>query len=233
MSGALGPPPLSSIVRPLAEPMSNKLISVADLAKEKGESPKFVFKILDRLRIERQLLRGTNSRGQRIAFISEEDAKRVSEYLISRDNPDSDGETSETRTPIGTQGWFYLLQLEPGFDPGRFKVGFAMDVSERIRAARCFTPFVKEIAKWPCKPLWEKTAIAFVTDHCEKLATEVFRSGALQSVREKCDRFFAMQPRVDVAVPERSPAEPWAAPNGGPAASPGNSGASEGPPSVS
>ena len=34
-------------------------------------------------------------------------------------------------------GVFYLIQLEPQFDPGRFKVGFAANISDRLRALRC------------------------------------------------------------------------------------------------
>ena len=125
---------------------------------------------------------------------------------------------------LAEQGVFYLLSLEPKSDPGRFKVGFATSLSERLRQLRCSAPFTTVVATWPCKRLWERTAIDSVGEGCERLHTEVFRTTSLEAVRERCDRFFALMPKI---------AEPGAPPNGGPATRLGNSGVAEGPPSVS
>lgn len=93
-------------------------------------------------------------------------------------------------------GLFYLVQLEPDHDPGRFKAGFTSNMEERLRAHRCAAPFVKVIKTWPCRSLWEKTTIDCVCDGCERLHTEVFRSDSIDQVVEKCDEFFSLMPRL-------------------------------------
>ena len=91
-----------------------------------------------------------------------------------------------------SRGVFYLLLLEPEHDPGRFKVGFAVSLSERLRTLRCSAPFLKVVKTWPCKSLWEKTAIECVAESCKRLHTEVFRAQSIESVVEKCERFFEL-----------------------------------------
>jgi hypothetical protein len=91
---------------------------------------------------------------------------------------------------------FYLLLLEPDHDPGRFKVGFALSVPERLRQLRCSAPFAKVVCAWPCKRLWEKSAIECVAEGCERLHTEVFRTSSLGSVVARCDQFFALMPKL-------------------------------------
>ena len=44
--------------------------------------------------------------------------------------------------------------------------------------------------------LWEKTAIECVTDGCERLHTEVFRVDSIDTVIEKCDKFFGLMPSL-------------------------------------
>ena len=60
---------------------------------------------------------------------------------------------------IEEQGVFYLLLLETEHDPSRFKVGFEISLSERLRALRCSAPLLEVVKTWPCKSLWERTAI--------------------------------------------------------------------------
>jgi hypothetical protein len=101
-------------------------------------------------------------------------------------------------------GVFYLIQLEPEFDPGRFKVGFAAGMSERLRQLRCSAPFATVVRSWPCRRLWEKTAIESVSAGCERLHTEVFRTGSLDEIIERCERFFAVMPPVQSSTPNQA-----------------------------
>jgi hypothetical protein len=96
---------------------------------------------------------------------------------------------------------FYLIQLEPDFDPGRFKIGFAASLPERLRHLRCSAPFAAVLKTWPCRRLWEKTAIDCVSAGCERLHTEVFRTASLDEVVGRCDGFFAIMPPVQGAKP--------------------------------
>lgn len=91
---------------------------------------------------------------------------------------------------------FYLLLPEPNADPRRFKVGFATDVSERIRKFKTIAPYVRLVKTWPCKGHWEKAAIDCATQDCEQIHTEVFRSDAIEQVVERADKFFELMPTV-------------------------------------
>jgi len=186
--------------------MANDSISVIDLAVHHGIRKQQLFKVLKRLGVEPTMGLGTNNRGQRIAYISQDEASIVENALRSGDSSSDSGDEDADPIPrvlLAEQGVFYLLQLEPSHDPGRFKVGFAGNLPERLRALRCSAPFAQVVARWPCKRLWEKTAIESVSADCERIHTEVFRTPSLASVREKCDQFFALMPQLNVPTKER------------------------------
>ena len=105
-------------------------------------------------------------------------------------------ENEFTEAALYDIGVFYLLCLEPEHDPHRFKVGFASNLNERLRHHRCAAPYTQVVKTWPCRRLWEKTAIECVTNGCERLHTEVFRAASLKSVEEKCNNFFALMPNL-------------------------------------
>jgi hypothetical protein len=172
--------------------MPDDLISILDLATDLGRRKQTIFKIVKRLGIEPEKFRGPNSRGAIISYVTEADARRVVGEINSRKAYDSSDEG--TSTP--EQGVFYLLLLEPTHDPGRFKVGFALSLPERLRALRCSAPLIHVVKAWPCRALWERTAIQCVAQDCERLHTEVFRTTSIEAVAEKCERFFELMPRL-------------------------------------
>jgi len=181
--------------------MTENTISVIDLASQHGMRKQTIFKILKRLGIEtRKRLGDSNTnRGQAIAYITNEEARRLADEIQS--GRASKGSTHEdyastSEAILAEQGVFYLLQLEPDHDPERFKVGFATSLPERLRSLRCSAPFTKVLATWPCKRLWEKTAIECVTEGCQRLHTEVFRTQSINAVRAKCERFFELMPKL-------------------------------------
>jgi len=175
--------------------MSEDLISVIDVASDLGQRKQQIFKVMKRLGIERKLQRSSARHGQSIAYITRDDFLRVKQELqpvINFNNLDK----SIPNLSLGEEGVFYLLLLEPDHDPGRFKVGFAQSLDERVRTLRCSAPFLKVIKTWDCKRLWEKTAIECVSDGCEQLHTEVFRTASIESVIAKCEKFFELMPKV-------------------------------------
>jgi hypothetical protein len=99
------------------------------------------------------------------------------------------------------EGVFYVVQLEPELDPGRFKVGFAASMPERLRQLRCSAPFARVVRSWPCRRLWERTAIDCASAGCERLHTEVFRAASLDPIVARCERFFAVMPPVSSPPP--------------------------------
>ncbi len=183
--------------------MTEHLISVKDFAEKNGLIRQTVFKVLKRLEIEPTKSRGGNqSRGQTISYITQDDARRILVAFDSsrRTQNGEEGEESEfAKAVLYNIGVFYLLSLEPEHDPSRFKVGFASNLNERLRQHRCSAPYAQVVKTWPCRRLWEKTAIECVTEGCERLHTEVFRVRApssLMSVKEICERFFDLMPRL-------------------------------------
>ena len=115
--------------------------------------------------------------------------------MNARSVKDKDGSASLSDTP--DRGVFYLIQLEQEHDPGRFKVGFASNMMERLRTHRCSAPFATVVETWPCHTLWERTAIVCVTQNCQQIHTEVFRAADIAQVKELCDRFFELMPLID------------------------------------
>ncbi|MGA3262803.1 MAG: hypothetical protein ABSC47_02020 [Terracidiphilus sp.] len=193
--------------------MESEHISVIDLASELGRRKQTIFKVIKRLNIETQRLSTTNSRGQLVHHVAVDDAKRIREELTPPnigldDGTATDNDISDEQI-LSQRGVFYLLQLEPKHDPGRFKVGFATDLAERLRHHRCSAPFAAVVKSWACRSLWEKTAIDCVTDGCERLHTEVFRTMSINTVITKCEQFFELMPRLmDASLkPQNKPYE--------------------------
>lgn len=181
--------------------MPDDPISVIDLATHHGIRKQTIFKVLRRLGIEPTKRRGANNRGQIIAYIEQDEARIVIDTLRSGSSSNEhggEGSSSISDVVLADQGVFYLLSLEPESDPGRFKVGFASSLPERLRQLRCSAPFAEVVATWPCKRLWERTAIECIADGCKRIHTEVFRTTSLKTVQERCDRFFALMPKLAV-----------------------------------
>ncbi len=171
--------------------MENNLIAVTQLARDLGKRKQHIFKVLNRLGIERKLQKSSEARGQKIAYVTSEDYKRVKDYFSGIDS-----ESSETIVDSDVGGVFYLIQLEPEHDPGRFKLGFATNIEERLRSHKTAAPFSKVSKTWPCKLLWEKTAIDCATQGCEQIHTEVFRFESVQEIQSRCDQFFSLMPKI-------------------------------------
>jgi hypothetical protein len=173
--------------------MAEELISVLDLSSQLGKRKQSIFKILKRLGIEPRKQRSSNARGQQIAYVTIKESKLIASELRSASQA---GHEVITEALPDEHGVFYLLSLEPNYDPGRFKVGFAVSLSERLRTLKCSTPFLQVVDSWPCKQLWEKTAIDCVTEGCEQLHTEVFRAKAIDTVVQRCQAFFKLMPQL-------------------------------------
>ena len=171
-------------------------ISVIDVGIQLGKHKSSVFKVMRRLGIHPQKRRDADSKNQIVAYITHEELERIKGHLAARASvePDDDGNGDVDGFVSAEIGVFYLVQLEPEHDPLRIKVGFAANMADRLQKLRCSAPFTAVLKTWPCKRLWEKTAIDSVTAGCERLHTEVFRCESLSAVADKCERFFALMP---------------------------------------
>jgi len=176
--------------------MKKELISVIDAASQLGMTHKqTMFKIIKRLGISTVKQRNSSSRNQLISYITQDDLELIRQ-LLSEATPRDNAGRASLDTQID-QGVFYLIQLEPEHDTGRFKVGFASNLSERLRTHRCSAPLAIVLATWLCRTLWEKTAIDCVTQSCEQIHTEVFRTDDIAEVQNRCEQFFALMPKTE------------------------------------
>ena len=171
--------------------MSTELVPISQVIQETGKRKSHVFKVLDRLGIERILITRPEAKGQKVAHISSGDYELIKEYFsgvaTESNNSNFDGQSG---------GVFYLIQLEPDHDPGRIKLGFATSIEERLRKHKTAAPYSKVVKTWPCKLGWEKTAIECAAQGCERLYTEVFRTDSIEDVERRCNDFFALMPSI-------------------------------------
>lgn len=176
--------------------MPQDSISVIDLANQLGKRKQTIFKVLKRAGISPAKITSLDSRGQKAAYVSREQARIIAEMVSNGSRTRAEDSSSPAISSDSEEGYFYVVSCEPDHDPGRIKVGFASNVSERLRHLKVSAPYVKLQTTWPCRRLWEKTAIECVADGCERLGVEVFRTKSIDSVIAKCEGFFSLMPKL-------------------------------------
>lgn len=93
------------------------------------------------------------------------------------------------------RGYFYVIELVPELSQSRLKLGFAVDVQERLGQHRTACPTARVLKHWPCRRTWEQAAIDSVTRvGCELVANEVFDCPEPDALVERADQFFSGMP---------------------------------------
>ena len=118
-------------------------IAIVDLADDLQVRKQRIFKILPRLGIRPTQRREASRGNQNVATVSQTEAIAIRAELEK-----ASGSTSGSNLASGSAGvfysedvgFFYLIQLEPEHDPGRFKLGFTMDLDGRLQKHRCSAP---------------------------------------------------------------------------------------------
>ena len=180
--------------------MNDDLISVIDAARQLGMHKQTLFKVINRLGLSTVKQRNSNHRNQIISYITKSDLALIICDASTKPEP-NEGTVIPSSFQVD-RGVFYLIQLEPKHDPGRFKLGFASNMKERLRAHHCSAPYAEVLGTWPCHKRWEKTAIDCVTQQCVRIHTEVFQMEDISRVKEKCEQFFSLMPDLDEAKDE-------------------------------
>lgn len=172
-------------------------VSILELADELQIRKQRIFKVLPRLGIATTLRRDPDRGNQNIATVSHAEALVIRRELARPTvTAPNDSSSSFSSTLLEDAGYFYLIQLEPSHDPGRFKLGFTVELDGRLQKHRCSAPFAKYVRTWACRRVWERAAIDCATAGCERLHTEVFRSSSLEAVAQRADAFFEIMPRI-------------------------------------
>lgn len=192
--------------------MNEERVAIVDLADELQVRKQRIFKLLKRLGIRAAQQRDQDRRNQNVATVSMDEAAAIRHELSRSAESAKAGafRGSGEAIPVALSddvGFFYLIQLEPDHDPGRFKVGFTTELDGRLQKHRCSAPFAKYLRSWPCRRVWERAAIDCATDGCAQLHTEVFRTTSLDTVANRADTFFSVMPRL-VAANNEEEGEP-------------------------
>ncbi|HEY3131175.1 MAG TPA: hypothetical protein VGL91_17090 [Acidobacteriota bacterium] len=175
-------------------------IAIVDLADDLQVRKQRIFKILPRLGIRPTQRREASRGNQNVATVSQAEAIAIrAEIEKSAGRPSDNSSLSAATAAFYSDdvGFFYLIQLEPEHDPGRFKLGFTMDLDGRLQKHRCSAPFAQYVGTWPCKRVWERAAIDCVTNACAQLHTEVFRAASLEQIAALAKSFFSIMPNLD------------------------------------
>ncbi len=181
--------------------MDEDRIAIVDLADELQVRKQRLFKIIKRLGITATQRRDSERGGQNVAVVSASEAAAIRKEIGSPSSTDSSDAAASPQL-LDDVGFFYLIRLEPDHDPGRFKVGFTIELEGRLQKHRCSAPFAAYLKTWPCRRVWERAAIDCATLGCEKLHTEVFRADSLDMVASRADTFFSVMPSLLAEVSE-------------------------------
>jgi hypothetical protein len=107
------------------------------------------------------------------------------------------GRTRALPVPTEDRGVCYIVQLVPDLAPGRLKVGFAADLAARLAAHRTAAPTAVVLETWPCKRVWEATALdALTACDCTMIGPEVFDCLNIDTVIARGHAFFALLPSL-------------------------------------
>lgn len=170
--------------------MESEYVILSDLAKELGMDKSNLRKYILSKGLSFAKIRPAGN-GQQIALaLTIEDAELV------REARKKEGFTAGGIVSENGNGYFYVVQAIPEFDPLRIKLGFAVDVSARLQTYRTLSPNAALAASWPCRKSWEIAARASITrEGCQLVASEVYQCDGLESLIQRGEQFFSIMPK--------------------------------------
>lgn len=90
-------------------------------------------------------------------------------------------------------GHLYVLLVAPELTDKRIKIGFAVDMAERMAAHRTIAPTLKVIATWSCERSWEGTARdCIIRQDCVAIGGEVYDCEDVDALILRGNQFFSM-----------------------------------------
>ena len=164
-------------------------VSLKELAETLGLDRSNTRKYVLKLGIKPHKRRTPNSKNQLSLAVTTEEAQRV---IRERE---TQGFTSSARIVESDTGVFYVIQLVPELDPKRIKLGFALDLKERLAQHKTSAPTATVLKAWPCRRAWELTAMDSISSaNCRLILNEVFECDDLEALLQRGDQFFAVLP---------------------------------------
>jgi len=167
-------------------------ISIRQLGEKLGLDPSNARKYVLKLGYKPVMRRTPESRGQKALTVTLKEADAIVKRRLEEG-------FLRSGKPVETEfGFFYVIQLVPELDPRRIKLGFAVNVSERLSEHRTASPTAKIKAKWPCRRSWERTVIdCLVASSCKLISHEVYECSDLEGLIKKGNTFFEVLPSPD------------------------------------
>jgi len=168
---------------------SPEFVSVKEIAEKLGMDRSAARKYILKLGIKPQKRRTADSGNQLSLTVTDEQARMI---LKLREDQ---GFTASGKPVESENGCFYVIQLVPELDPRRIKLGFAIDLPDRLAQHKTAAPTAKVAKSWPCKRSWELTAMDCLSGvHCRHILNEVFECDNLDVLLKRGDEFFALLP---------------------------------------
>ena len=187
---------------------SERWVSLRQLASLMGLNPSQARKyVLFRLKIKPHQARTPDSRGKKTYVFTQSEADRIVEQR-NAEFPNNYERTGAEGLE-GVSGFFYVVLLCPELSTCRVKLGFAINVLQRLKQHQTAAPTARLLKSWPCRPTWEIAAIdALTRTECSLVREEVFDCENLEALVKRGDTFFSLLPRPDDIVP-LSPHSPF------------------------
>lgn len=132
------------------------LISIIEIAQIHGRRKQVIYKIVGRLGLRVHSVVAKNTRGQKASHITVRDYETHKQHFETKSI-----DIENASGLVHADAVFYLILTEPQLDPGRFKLGFSANLSERLRSHRTSAPFSEIVRTWPCK--------ALLGENCDRL----------------------------------------------------------------
>lgn len=168
---------------------TDDFVSVKQLAETIGLDRSNTRKYVLKLGIKPHKRRTPDSRNQLTLAVTKDEAERI---IRERETK---GFTSSAKIVESETGVFYVIQLVPELDPKRIKLGFALDLNERLAQHKTAAPTATVIKAWPCRRVWEFTVMdSLSAAQCRLILNEVFECDDLSALLRRGDELFALLP---------------------------------------
>lgn len=187
---------------------SEEFVSLKQLAETIGLDRSNTRKYVLKLGIKPHKRRTSDSRNQLTLALTKNEAERI---IGERETK---GFTSSANIVKSETGVFYVIQLVPELDPRRIKLGFAINLNERLGQHKTAAPTATVLRSWPCRRAWELTVMDSLSDaNCRLILNEVFECNDIPALLRRGDEIFALLPEP-ARRPDLSEHSPYATANG-------------------
>jgi len=131
---------------------------------------------------------------QAVNALTTEDAERAVDLRAQQGFFARESSSDSSVINDGT-GFFYVIRLMPDIAPNRIKVGYAASLQSRIESHRCTCPQLELLKSWPCRKVYEHTAIAIaINGSAFSYGGEVYDVASVDDMIARLDSFFGMLP---------------------------------------